>query len=267
MPIYRKFLASLTIVLLISVQLHATKLDNNVDAVISLGEQISSIRSMLGDYIIIGTKIKFKNPSERLKESIKKYDSTLELLNKKYSSDSYIQKILKESQVTWKPIKDKLLKATTTIDKETMRTEAQFVHDNIRSIIVNMGKIQEYLLKKISSVNSLELKSAIDISTVTHLLSAHYMMQMWKLPDPTIVTHWDRGVATYTKSINTLKKSSHYKDVEFKGWLDETESILEYLIMSFSMIESNSSPSIIYNKCETAYKVSNQMVQKIVTTK
>jgi len=266
MRIGTKFLASLIIALLMSVQLHATKLDNDIDAVISLGEQISSIRSMLGDYIIIGTKIKFKNPSERLKASIEKYDATLELLNKKYSSDAYIQKILKESQVTWKPIKDKLLQATT-IDKETMRKEAQFVHDNIRNIIISMEKIQEHLLKNISSVNSIELKSAIDISTASHLLSAHYMMKMWKLSDPTIITHWDRGIATYQKSIDTLKKSSHYKNVEFKGWLDETESIVEYLIMSFSMIETNASPSIVFNKCETVYEVSNKMVQKIVTTK
>lgn len=222
---------------------------------------------MLGNYILIGAKIKFKNPVTRLQENVKKYESSISLLEKKYDNDATIKESLQNIQIAWRPIKEKLLSVTMESNRETMRKDAQLLHTNLNNIIIKMEDIKKYLLKSITSINIIELNSAIEISISAQHLSAHYMMQMWELPDPSIIKHWDSAITKYKKGIVILKKSSYYKNPEFKEWLDKTDRILEYAIISFSMIDENSIPSMIQNKCETAYEMGNKMALKIVSTK
>jgi len=267
MKVFAKFLTSIVIVLLMSIQIHAVKLDNNINTVIELGKQISNLESMVSNYIAIGTKIKFKDPIDRLNRNIKEYESILKLLSKKYANDSTIQKSIKSSQKIWKKTKEKLLIAQMESDKKIMRKEVLFIHKNTHNLELEMKKMKKYILKSIKSINSLELNAAIDISISAHGLVEQYMMKMWKFNDPTIIKYWDSSVTQYKKSIAILQKSPHYKNPEFKEWLDKTEKILEYAIMSFSMIEENPIPSMIYNKCETADKLANEMALKIIATK
>ncbi|MEA3491455.1 MAG: hypothetical protein U9R27_06110 [Campylobacterota bacterium] len=267
MRVFTKVLALLVIVLLMSSQAHAKKLDQNVDTLIELGKQVSNAGSMLSNYVAIGTKIKFKDPIGRLKGNIEEYDSTLNLLNERYSDDATIQKSLKNSRISWKLIKDKLLSATVEPDSKTMKKEALFVYGNIHNIIAEMELMKEHLLKSATSIESVALDSAIGVSTSSHNLLMIYMMQMWGLSDATTTKDWDISVERYKKSIAVLQKSPFYKDLEFKGWLDRTETILEYIIMSFSMIDSNATPSMMYNKCKDTDENANKMALKIVATK
>lgn len=267
MKVFAKFLTSIVIVLIMSTQIHAVKMDNNINTVIELGKQISNLESMISNYVAIGAKIKFKDPINRLNENIKEYESILDLLNKKYANDSTIKESIKKSRNIWKATKKKLLIAEVKSNTELMKKEVMFIHKNIHNLELEMKKMKKYILKSIKSINHLELNAAINISISAYGLAEQYMIKMWKFTDPTIIKYWDSSVIQYKKSIAILQKSTHYKNPEFKEWLDKTGKILDYTIMSFSMIDGNPIPSMIYNKCETADKLANEMALKIIATK
>jgi len=245
----------------------AAEIKTDVDAILALGAEMSNVRGMLEDYTIIGAKIKFKHPDERLKASIAEYEETMGNLKKQFKDDATIQKSVNESLTAWKPIKKALETAQTQTDTKKMKEQALFIHGNIRSVIKEAANMKAYLLGKATNFKDIkELNAAIEIAASARRLSAHYMMKMWNLDDPTIDKHWKKGVKIYTDSIATLKKSPFYKDVAFKKLLDKTESMLQYFTMAYDM-DGTYMPSVVHDKASTAFEAANKMSKMILAKK
>lgn len=250
-------------VMLCAGHLSANKIKNDLDAALALGTEMSNVRAMLENYTAIGAKIIYKNPKGRLNQNIQDHESLLDNLANSFQ-DPFVIKTVKESKIAWGPIREALLTTQTEADSSKMRKSAQFIHDNIRSVIKKLSLLKKYFLEKSNFKNTDELNAAIEIAASARRLSAHYMMAMWKLPDPTIKKHWNQGIKIYSDSIAILKKSSFNRKTDFRLLLKSLEKILKYLVMASPTNEAETFiPSIVHKKCDKAFNAGNKMVKII----
>lgn len=233
-----------------------------VDAILDIGKEMSQMRNMLETYALIATNVKYKLPKKRLKKSIQEYESLIARLRREFS-DPEIQASLDRSKRAWQPLKKSLLTAFEKPDPDRMRREGLFIHSHIRSVIKELAGMKRYLLQKEKIENGKELNAAIEIAASSQRLSAHYMMKMWGLPDPTIQKHWDNGVRIYSNSIQILRESKYYQDERFRKLLKSTERALKYFQTVFSLGDDYM-PVIVHKKAEEAYQAANEMSRMIL---
>ena len=237
----------------------------SVNAILDLGKQMSQMRNMLETYALIATNVKYKLPKKRLQQSMKDYEELIIRLEKEFP-DPEIQSSLARSKKAWGPLKESLQTAFENPDSAQMTKEGLFIHSHIRSVIKELALMKRYLLEKEKIENGKELNAAIEIAASSQRLSAHYMMKMWGLPDPTIQKHWDNGVRIYSDSIKLLKESKYYQNEKFKKLLDNTEKQLRYFQTVFSLGD-NYMPVIVHNRAEQAYRTANEMSRMILDNK
>lgn len=263
MKIYNK-IKLLTILAILGATTMSGATDNNsLNAILDLGKQMSNIRNMLETYSLIATKVSYKSPDKRLQEDMAEYESVIEEVEKNFKDPEIVESISK-SKEAWKPVKEALLTALKDNNPERLSKEGLFIHDNIRSVIIELGNMKKFFLEKEKIKNGEQLNAAIEIAASSQRLSAHYMMKMWGLPDPTIQEHWDDGVQIYTDSIKILKASDHYKDEEFKKLLDNTEAQLKYF-QTIIMFDDKYVPVLVHDKAAEAYESANKMSEIILT--
>ncbi len=243
--------------------IQASEAKNILNSTLELGEQMSNMRKMLETYSLIATEVTYKSPNERLKISIAEYEDVINKMDKNFT-DEYIKNSVKASRKAWKPVKAALLTALEDNDAERLQKEGLFIHANIRSVIIELANMKKYLLEKAKVSNSQMLNASIEIAASARRLSAHYMMKMWGLPDPTIEKHWDNGVKIYTNSVAELKKSDYYKNPEFKKRLDLCEKNLKYF-NTIWMFDDKFMPAIVQEKADIAYRSANDMSRIILT--
>jgi len=232
------------------------------DAVLQIGRQMANIREMLETYIMLGAKIEYDAPKERLKKLMGEYEQTLDDMVKRFP-DPEIQKSVDKSKKAWQPLKKDLLEAFETEDSKKLRQEAMRIHSEIRGVIRELEKMKEWVIAKEKVPNVEALDAAIEIGASSQRLTSHYMMKMWGLPDPTIKEHWDRGVAKYEKAIEVLKASKFAKDPKFKKLLRAVERDLNYFktVITF---EDDYMPVVVHRRGKDALERSMQMVQIIL---
>jgi len=263
MKLYSKIkLITLVIILGVS-SVNAGAEKSSINAILDLGKQMSNMRNMLESYALIATKVSYKSPDKRLQKGIAEYESTIETMDKNFKDPEIVESV-KISREAWKPVKIALLTALKDNSAERLREEGLFIHGNIRTVIKELANMKKYLLTKEKIKNGKELNAAIEIAASSQRLSAHYMMKMWDLNDPTIQKHWDNGVKIYTDSIKILKESSHYKDPEFKKLLDNTEAQLNYFL-TVVMFDGKFVPVLVHAKAQEAYNSANKMGEIILS--
>ena len=264
MKSYKKIKLFILLTILSLVNLQAGDQKSSLKSILDLGSQMSNMRNMLETYSLIATKVSYKAPDKRLKDGIAEYENSLKYIETNFSDDE-LKASIKASKIAWKPVKTALMTALTDNDSKRMMDEGLFIHGNIRSVIKELAKMKMYLLKKAKVKDSEQLNASIEIAASSQRLSAHYMMKMWGLPDPTIQKHWDNGVKIYTDSIKKLKESPYYKDANFKKLLDNTEKHLKYfkMVMTF---EDKFVPVLVHDKANEAYNNANKM-SKIILDK
>jgi len=241
---------------------HGDEIKNNLDAVLGFGGQMSNIREMLETYSLLGMNVSFRHPKDRLKASMAEYETLLDTVEKNFP-DEFIHNSVAKSRTAWKPVNKALHTALENIGKESMKDNAIFIHGNIRSVIKEMAAMKKYLLEKMSIADSANLNASIEIGASARRLSAHYMMRLWKLNDPTIEKHWKNGVKIYTDSIAILRKSSYNSDAEFKKLLDTCEKRLQYFNIVWDMPDLKT-PVLIHKKGKEAFESANAMSETIL---
>lgn len=235
---------------------------DNITAILDLGKQMSNMRNMLETYALIATKVSYKSPDKRLQQGIAEYESTIEKMDKNFKDEEIINDV-KISREAWTPVKTALLTALKDNNPERLKEEGLYIHGNIRTVIKEMEIMKKYLLEKEKIKHGTELNAAIEIAASSQRLSAHYMMKMWDINDPTIQKHWDKGVEIYKKSIKILKASRYYKDPKFKKLLDDTEVQLNYFL-TVVMFDGKFVPVLVHDKAQKAYTDANQMAEIIL---
>jgi hypothetical protein len=236
-------------------------MDDKTKSILDLGKEMSNMRDLLGIYTSIGIGVRYRKPKNRLLNGIKEYEDVLNSIQSKHN-DKPIQNSIIKSKKAWKPVKKALMTANSSASRERMRKEALFIHANIRSVIKELASMKAYLLSKIDAKYGSELNAAIEIGASANRLSAHYMMKMWKLDDPTIEKHWNNGVKIYTDSIRTLKASKFYSNKKFKEDLDKTERVLIYFKM-LANLNSFAAPALVSMKSNKSLE-NAQLMTKII---
>ena len=194
-------------------------LKNNKESILSLGMEMSNMRNILKSYIQIGAKISHGNPTQTLKDGIVHYENLLEALKIKYPNNPTIQESIKTSKVAWVEVKKAMELSLTDISLEEMKKGAIFIHGNIRTVIKELALMKKDLLQSSDISNKEALNASMEIAASAHRLSAHYMMDLWHLDDPTIDKHWNKGLKIYADSIEILQNSPYIENQEFKELL------------------------------------------------
>jgi len=251
----------LKIILIISLSYisQASELKKNINTVFEIGEQMTNMRHLLETYALVATNVSYKAPEKQLLKGILEYEGTIDKIEKNYK-DKDIQESIKKGKKAWKPVKKALLTAIKNNNAGRMRKEGLFIHANIRYVIIELANMKKYLLKKHNPKDKDALNAIIEIDTSSQRLSAHYMMKMWGLEDPTIEEHWNKGVKIFTESIKTLKASDYYKDAKFKKLLNSTEKSLKYLKMVFTF-DDKFVPVIVQEKSGKVSKEADEMAE------
>jgi len=248
-----------TIILIISLSStsQASELRKSINTVLAIGGQMTNMRHLLETYALIATSVSYKAPEKRLLKGILEYEGAIDSIEKNYK-DKAIQDNIKNGKKAWKTVKKALLTALKNNDSKRMRKEGLFIHANIRSVIIELANMKKYILDKDKPKDRDELNAIIEIDASSQRLSAHYMMKMWKLEDPTIEEHWNKGVEIYTNSIIILKASHYYKDAKFKKLLDNTERNLRYFKMVFTF-DDKFVPVVVQERASTVCKDADAM--------
>ena len=239
-------------------------IQNDTDAVRAMGAQMSHMRHMLEIYSLIGTGVTYKDPQKRLKMMIWDYEETIKTVGKKYKNDKYVQESIAKSKKAWEPLKKEMSKVLGGKETpEEVEKGAMFVHDNIRSVIREMENMKHHFVEISGTKNIKELDSALEVAASARRLSAHYMMKMWGLPDPTIEKHWNKGAEIFRKSLETLSKSEFAKIPEFKKELDTAQKSFNFL-MTVSKFKNKYVPVAVQDKADKAYKAGMNMAKYIL---
>ncbi|SFV54663.1 Nitric oxide-responding transcriptional regulator Dnr (Crp/Fnr family) [hydrothermal vent metagenome] len=263
MKLYSKMKLIVLIIILGISSVNATGEANSVNAILDLGKQMSNMRNMLETYALIATKVNYKSPDKRLQQGIAEYESTIDTMDKNFKYPEIVESV-RISREAWKPVKTALLTALKDNSADRLKGEGLFIHGNIRTVIKELANMKKHLLTKEKIKDGKELNAAIEIAASSQRLSAHYMMKMWGLDDPTIQQHWDNGVKIYKDSIKTLKESPYYKDPEFKKLLDDTETQLNYFL-TVIMFNDKFVPVLVHDKAQKAYNDANKMSEIILS--
>ncbi len=241
------------------------EIKNDADAIRLMGAQMSNMRHMLEIYSLIGTGVTYKDPQKRLKETISNYEETIKRVEEKYKSDKFIRKSISRSKKAWVPLKEKLDKALSGKEsQEKMKKGAMFVHDNMRHVIKEMEDMKGHFVEKSGTKNLKELNAALEIAASARRFSAHYMMKMWEIPDPTIEKHWNEGAKIFKTSLDTLSHSHFAKHPEFKKQLDIAKNSFSFL-MTVSKFKDKYMPVAVQDKADKAYKAGINMAKYILT--
>jgi len=246
---------------LFSFSLNASGYEKNTEAILKIGENMASIRGVLEAYSMVTAKIKYKVPKEDLKEDISEYESLISYLEKNYH-DKTISKKLKEDKKAWDKIKPAIMSAFETYDIDKMKKNILFIHSNIRTVLKNLEDIKSYIIQKYDIKNEKELNAAIEIGASAKRLSAHYMIKMLNVNDPTVDKHWGKGIKIYSNSIAILKASKFYKNPKFKELLDDTQKKLKYFKTMYGLDQYM--PVIFKRKASQTVKESNDMLKIIL---
>jgi hypothetical protein len=247
------------------INIQASELKKSLKTVLEIGEQMGNMRGMLETYALIATNVSYKAPEKRLLKGILEYEGTINDIEKNYK-DKEIVTSIKASKKAWKPVKKALLTAMKDNNSKRMMKEGLFIHANIRSVIKELENMKKYLLSKYNIKDEEELNAVIEIDASAQRLSAHYMLKMWGIPDPTVQEHWDNGVRIYKESIKVLKVSQFYKNPEFKKLLDSSEKNLKYFTMVITF-EDKFVPVLVQDKsgkvCKSADRMGEILLDKI----
>jgi len=253
----------ISLIMLGTMTIQAADVKKNLETVVKLGGQMSNVRLMLETYSLLGMDIKYSDPKTILTKSMAEYETLLGDIEKNYQDDAIKQSIVK-SRAGWKPIKEALMTAMEKADSKTLKTNAQFVHDNIRTVIKELANMKKFLLAKNKVEHAGNLNAAIEIGASARRLSSHYMMKLWKLDDPTIQKHWDNGIKIYGDSLAMLKSSTLVQDPNFKSLLSSCEHAYKYFMMLGSM--QKGMPTLVHKKAESVYDKANKMQAIILST-
>ena len=256
------FITLVTILSFTLINAQASELKKSLNTVFAIGGQMTNMRHLLETYALIATNVSYKAPEKRLLKGILEYEGTIDSIEKEYK-DKEIVASIKAGKKAWKPVKEALLTSIKNNDADRMMKEGLFIHANIRSVIKELAKMKKYLLDRDKPKYKDEINAVIEIDASSQRLSAHYMMKMWGLDDPTIQEHWNKGVKIYKDSIKTLKTSHYYKKPKFKKLLDTTERHLKYFTMVVTF-EDKFVPVLVQEKAEKVCKTAEVMGEIVI---
>jgi len=225
--------------------LHANETKKDQDSVLALGMEMSNMRNMLAAYILTGAKISYKRPHERLKNGIVHYENMLDTLTKDYPNDKVMQDSIQKSRDAWVNVKGAMELALKNTSLEKLKSGAIWIHGNIRTVIKEMANMKAHLFKTSTIQNKDALNASIEIAASAKRLSAHYMMDLWHLDDPTIEKHWEKGMKIYADSILVLKNSPFIHNKKFASNL---RSVIKYHRYFRKMWEKPKIYSILIDK-------------------
>jgi|GEM_PF-1354990 len=254
----------IAVLILSFTNIQASEVKKSLNTIVEIGEEMTNMRHLLEMYALIATDVSYEAPEKKLLKGILEYEGTIDAIEKGYKDKEIIDSI-KASREAWKPVKKALLTAMKDHSAKRMMKEGLFIHANIRSVIKELAKMKRYLLDKDKHKlkDREEINAVLEIDASSQRLSAHYMMKMWGLDDPTIQEHWDRGIQIYTKSVKVLKASHYYKEPKFKKLLDLTEKNLKYfeIVMTF---DDKFVPVIVQQKADDVCKAADKMADIVV---
>jgi hypothetical protein len=229
------------------------------DTIVAIGDELAKLRSVLSLYCMLGMGVTYHEPYKRIKAITKHYEKTVASIRSGFSS-AEIGQLVDGIDEPWKRFKAKLL--TRSEDEAEQKKNALFVHDNIRSVLSGLEKTKAIILKSAKGERATYIDAAIEIGASAKRLSSHYLMRLWKLDDPTIEEHWNKGVKRYQKGIDMLKKSPYVKDETFAKQLTECEKNLRFFEMMNTM--SRGAPVSIDKKSDHVLKLSKSMLETIL---
>lgn len=224
--------------------------------------EMSNVRNMLKAYILIGMDSDYRNPIQTLKNDILGYEALLETLGTHYTDDPVIQKSIIHSKSAWTHVENALQTALENADIEKMKQVTVFIHGNIRSVIKELAFMKKHLLEKSSIKDKEALDASIEIAASARRLSAHYMMSMWDIQDPTIEEHWEKGMEKYAKGLEVLKDSSYVKDPKFMGLLKSCQKYHIYFTKMWK--KPKKFAALIDKKTNIVFKDAKEMTKLIL---
>jgi len=241
---------------------HAMEINNDKESILALGMEMSNMRDMLEAYIMVGAKVEYKNPTQKLQDGILHYEDLLLSIQKKYPDDTQIQASVTASLKAWKHVKKAMLLALNNETLEKMKKGAIFIHGNIRTVIKELAKMKQHFLDQSNINNKDALNASMEIAASSRRLSAHYMMDLWHLDDPTIQAHWNKGLKIYGDSIKVLKNSSYMNDKKFSRLLKQCISYHRYFTKMGNKQKIYS--ILIDKKADIAFRKAKEMTEIIL---
>jgi len=253
------------ILLLVQSTTNAVTLNNDRDTILELGMEMSDMRNMLEAYILIGAKVDYKNPTQKLKDGMVHYEELLRVIKVKYPLNTEIQESISTSLNAWKIVKSAMELALGNANLEALKKGAIFIHDNIRTVIKEMAHMKKILLDTSRLKNKEALNASIEIAASARRLSAHYMMDLWHLNDPTIQKHWNKGLKIYADSLEILKTSPFVNNHQFNVLLKNSIKLHKYFTR---MGEKSKIFSILIDKkANIAFNEAKEMTNIILQSK
>ena len=252
----------LSSIILLNAQAVRIEIKSDKDGIIYLGGELSNIRGMLETYAQIVDHISYKHPKEKLHKSLDQLDTLLSQLDVTYDSDSVIREHTKKARDFWAPVKKILLGAFDgSVDTNTLRSKTITIHNNIRNTIKSISAMKAHIIQTSKIKHSAEINAALEIGASARRMSAHYMMRLLNIDDPTIEAHYKNGLKIYEESLVILHASTFAKDPVCAKSLTLFERKLLYFKQIWEM--EVMTPALVIKRGNTVFEKATELARYI----
>ncbi|WP_353410961.1 hypothetical protein [Pseudoteredinibacter isoporae] len=231
----------------------------SVEDVHNIAEICTSVQTVMKDYSLVGMGVKFGDPPNHLKETIRKVDQDFASLKKGQHLGPELDALVSQNEAIWKKIR-------SVLTQKPERELALQLHLDIETLDKECWKIAELIAKETHIEGEHYVIVASELGMEVQRLASLYMMKAWDVSNENYYEEVDNILVEFEAYYHELETDAYPKYIseDTKAKLDKVEkdfSVFKYMAASKS---GRFVPSLGQRAARKLEKDINEIIKQVI---